>query len=384
MPTYEESEDNVICSSLGNLKCTDDQSSLPCETSISHGAMEGSPDRKAYVRITNSEYGEKESSAASPIGVRVSPHEKFLQDNEAANMQNLSIEDGTLKETLDNVTESSEQDTILDSLQFTAKTGNHSVHSNHTVSQPIALATEKRACPSEQKKLSNLNLDELPDNVKKTQVKSYIDSRKPLQPENAKHVDEEDACSIASSTSASLRAFKSRTTVASIPTFRCSERAEKRKEFYSKLEQKHQALEAERNEFEARKKEEQEAALKQLRRNMNFKATPMPNFYHEGPPPKAELKKVPPTRAKSPKLGRRKSCGDSIKPSPADGENKITVRVNRHSLDGSKDGSKSGSFKKRTPRKAEVEKEQAPKVVEESRSHENEGDQETAATTLHS
>ncbi|RWW34660.1 hypothetical protein GW17_00000558, partial [Ensete ventricosum] len=77
--------------------------------------------------------------------------------------------------------------------------------------------------------------------------------------------------------------------------------------------------------------EEQEAALKELRKSLVFKANPMPSFYHEGPPPMVELKKVPPTRAKSPKFTRRKSYSDA---SPAgDNCNGLCDRLHRHSLD---------------------------------------------------
>lgn len=41
---------------------------------------------------------------------------------------------------------------------------------------------------------------------------------------------------------------------------------------------------------------------------------------------------MPPTRAKSPKLGRRKSCGDAADPSQVDNSSGVCDRLQRHSL----------------------------------------------------
>ncbi|XP_071702722.1 protein WVD2-like 2 isoform X2 [Rutidosis leptorrhynchoides] len=166
-----------------------------------------------------------------------------------------------------------------------------------------------------------------PMNLKQSQ-NSPFSAIRVQKSDTHKYHDEEDNWSMASS-AATSRTFRSRVTVGVAPSFRSAQRATQRKEFYSKLEQKHEALKAEKMEYEARTKEEQEEAIKQMRKNMVVKANPVPSFYRQGPPPKVELKKLPLTRAKSPNLSRRKSCGDTTHSSS---HNEALCSKVRHSL----------------------------------------------------
>ncbi|CAA7020320.1 unnamed protein product [Microthlaspi erraticum] len=149
------------------------------------------------------------------------------------------------------------------------------------------------------------------DNEDAPSVTAVVEEKvsKPTKGEMASKEVDEDTRSTTTSTS-TPRGRRSSVGSASGFSFRLEERAEKRKEFYMKLEEKIQAKEEEKTTLQAKSKESQEEEIKRLRKSLTFKAGPMPSFYKE-PPPKVELKKIPTTRPKSPKLGRRKSSSDS-------------------------------------------------------------------------
>ncbi|KAL9230269.1 hypothetical protein vseg_005644 [Gypsophila vaccaria] len=184
---------------------------------------------------------------------------------------------------------------------------------------PATVITRKDKLPKLEMNATSGNLMQDEGNVEKPTLKT---SRK--GPSSKADGDTE---SVKSASSADVKSHKSGKLPSYDFSFRCLERAEKRKEFYTKLEERIHAQEVEKTNQQAKSKESQEAELKMLRKSLNFKATPMPNFYQEPPPPKVELKKMPTTRPRSPKLGRKKN------PSSVEGDSDRTPRPGKLSLD---------------------------------------------------
>lgn len=125
--------------------------------------------------------------------------------------------------------------------------------------------------------------------------------------------------------------------------FKTDERLEKRRDFYAKLEEKTKALEEEKKRLEAKAQEEKEAQLRELRKSLTYKANPVPKFYQEPPPPPVEIKKTPPTRARSPNFTaprRRSTCMGSFSESSSSGSSPLRGRLIRSpSLESNSDSS---------------------------------------------
>ncbi|KAL8159598.1 hypothetical protein V2J09_001135 [Rumex salicifolius] len=275
------------------------------------------------VSKTSIKFSEEKASLVNEGAVEVSPDEK-CNPNDVVGIKGPTLDDTKSDVTSSNVEEaksnsSDKTGVVKKSLDVTGD--------QHGCASPIQ-AEAPGLCRNSSPKLNALPS---PSSSKKSQSNSPYISKKLLDDEDNWSTVVNPLNLFMLRTTASVRAARFKTTVPVAPKFCVTQRLEKRKEFYTKLEEKQKALEAEKLEYEARNKEEEQAVIKQLRKSMVYKANPVPNFYYSGPPPKKELKKLPTTRAVSPNIGRRKSCGDAVSSSAE--KKAVCARATRYSLE---------------------------------------------------
>ncbi|XP_039044703.1 uncharacterized protein LOC120184271 [Hibiscus syriacus] len=91
--------------------------------------------------------------------------------------------------------------------------------------------------------------------------------------------------------------------------FKSGERAEKRREFYTKVEKKNASQrgrdESDSSKNTGRESEKTEAEIKQLRKSLTFKAKPMPSFYHVPTTSRFTRNKAATSTMKSAKVGKK-------------------------------------------------------------------------------